>query len=44
MKWAIVLQSRFAAVASTGEWIAAIESNTALERDSIFGSHQRARR
>jgi nicotinamidase-related amidase len=40
----VVLQSRFAAVASTGEWIAAIENNTALERDSIFGSHQRTRR
>lgn len=41
--FSVVLQSRFAAVMSTAEWIAAIRRNDAPERDSIFQSNQRAR-
>jgi hypothetical protein len=40
----IVLQSRFAAVMTTDEWIAALRSGVAPEREDIFGSAQRARR
>uniref|UniRef100_E6QSP7 GCN5-related N-acetyltransferase:Isochorismatase hydrolase n=1 Tax=mine drainage metagenome TaxID=410659 RepID=E6QSP7_9ZZZZ len=39
----VVLQSRFAAVMSTGEWIVLVESGQTAERDSIFRSNQRAR-
>lgn len=39
----VVLQSRFAAVMSAGEWMALIESGQAAERDSIYRSNQRAR-
>jgi len=41
--FSIVLQSRFAAVMTTDEWIAAVETGTTPERDSIFNSNQRAR-
>jgi nicotinamidase-related amidase len=39
----VVMQSRFAAVATTDEWIAALQTGEALPRDSIYGSSQRAR-
>jgi nicotinamidase-related amidase len=39
----VVLQTRFAAVATTQEWIAAVQHGTPLERDNIFASNQRAR-
>ena len=39
----VVMQSRFAAVMNTDEWIAAIKTGTPPERDTIFGSNQRAR-
>ena len=38
----VVMQSRFAAVATTAEWIEALRTGTAPERDGIFASHQRA--
>lgn len=38
----VVMQSRFAAVASTGEWIAALAAGTALPRDTIVASRRRA--
>lgn len=40
----VVMQTRFAAVASTDEWIAALKSQRALPRDNIYASNQRARR
>jgi nicotinamidase-related amidase len=40
--FSVVLQSRFAAVLNTDEWIAALKSNTTPERDTIFSSNQRA--
>ncbi len=40
---AVVWQSRFAAVLTTDEWLAVLESGAAPERDSIFKSNQRAR-
>ena len=39
----VVLQSRFAAVLTTDEWIDAVNSGRAPERDNIFNSNQRAR-
>ncbi len=39
----VVMQSRFAAVATTEEWIAALQTGKTLPRDSIYGSDQRAR-
>ena len=39
----VVLQSRFAAVMSTTEWIAMLQQDTTPERDSIFHSNRRAR-
>jgi nicotinamidase-related amidase len=39
----VVMQSRFAAVMKTDEWLAAIKSGSRPERDSIYGSNQRAR-
>lgn len=39
----VVLQSRFAAVMSTGEWIAMQAAGTKPERDSIYLSNRRAR-
>lgn len=40
----VVLQSRFAAVMSTAEWIAMLATDTTPERDNIFHSNHRARR
>jgi nicotinamidase-related amidase len=40
--FSVVLQSRFSAVLSTAEWIAALKTGSAPERDSIFQSYQRA--
>jgi hypothetical protein len=37
------LQSRFAAVASTEQWIAAVKSGAPLERSNIYASNQKAR-
>ncbi len=42
--FSVVLQSRFAAVASTDEWIAALMTGAALPRDTIYSSHQRTRK
>lgn len=39
----VVMQSRFAAVAGTDEWIAALQSGVALPRDNILASNLRAR-
>ncbi|MGH8781044.1 cysteine hydrolase family protein [Paraburkholderia sp.] len=41
--FSVVLQSRFAAVATTDEWIAALRAGVPLERGSIFASNQKAR-
>lgn len=41
--FSVVFQSRFAAVLGTGEWIDALASGRAPERDTIFGSSRRAR-
>ncbi len=40
----VVMQSRFAAVLDTDEWIDALASGRPPERDTIHGSHQRALR
>ena len=40
----VVMQSRFAAVMTTDEWIAAVEAGARPERDTIFASAGRARR
>jgi len=39
----VVLQSRFAAVMSSAEWIAMLQQGSTPERDSIFLSNRRAR-
>jgi nicotinamidase-related amidase len=39
----VVLQSRFAAVLSTEEWVRVIRGEATPERDTIFASNQRAR-
>jgi nicotinamidase-related amidase len=39
----VVLQSRFAAVMSTDEWINMLQQGSTPERDSIFASNRRAR-
>lgn len=41
--FSVVLQSRFAAVMTTAEWIDAVKTGLTPERDSIFASSQRAR-
>ena len=41
--FSVVLQSRFAAVMSTQEWVDSVRSGTAPVRDSIYKSNQRAR-
>ena len=41
--FSVVLQSRFAAVASTDQWIAALNGGASLERGNIFASNQAAR-
>jgi hypothetical protein len=38
----VVFQSRFAAVATTERWIAAVRSGSALPRDTIYASNQNA--
>ncbi len=40
--FAVVEQSRYAAVLTTAEWIACIRDGRLPERDTIHGSHQRA--
>ena len=39
----VVMQTRFATVMTTDEWITAVNGGVTPERDSIFGSNQRAR-
>lgn len=39
----VVMQSRFAAVMSTEEWISFLATGAKPERDTIYGSNQRAR-
>ncbi|MFP3565568.1 cysteine hydrolase family protein [Paraburkholderia sp. SIMBA_030] len=41
--FSVVLQSRFAPVASTAQWIAAVKDGVPLERGSIYASNQKAR-
>ncbi|MEC5404958.1 cysteine hydrolase family protein [Paraburkholderia sp. MPAMCS5] len=41
--FSVVLQSRFAAVASTKEWLAAVKDGVPLERGNIYASNQTAR-
>ncbi|RDK04566.1 cysteine hydrolase family protein [Paraburkholderia lacunae] len=41
--FSVVLQSRFAAVASTEQWIAAVKGGSPLERSNIYASNQKAR-
>lgn len=41
--FSVMLQSRFAAVANTDEWIAAVKSGAPLERGHIYASNQKAR-
>jgi nicotinamidase-related amidase len=41
--FSVVLHSRFAAVASTQRWIAAVQAGVALERSNIYTSNQQAR-
>ena len=41
--FSVVLHTGFAAVASTSDWVAAVQAGTALPRDGIFASSQRAR-
>jgi nicotinamidase-related amidase len=41
--FSVMLQSRFAAVLTTAEWIQAVREGRAPERDSIYGSNRRAR-
>jgi len=39
----VVMQSRFAAVTTTDAWLAAVTAGTALPRENIYASNQRAR-
>lgn len=41
--FSVVMQSRFAAVLDTDEWLAALASGAVPERDTIYRSNQRAR-
>ncbi|OWT58388.1 cysteine hydrolase family protein [Candidimonas nitroreducens] len=41
--FSVVLQSRFAAVMSTQEWVHSVQSGVAPVRDNIYKSNQRAR-
>ncbi len=41
--FSVVLQSRFAAVLPTSDWIAALASGVQLERGTIYASNQQAR-
>lgn len=38
----VVMQSRFAAVLTTAEWLLCLQNGTTPERDTIFASNQRA--
>jgi len=38
----IILQSRFAAVLKTGEWIECLETGALPERDTPYATNQRA--
>jgi nicotinamidase-related amidase len=40
--FSIVLHSRFAAVVTTGAWVAAVQAGRRLERGNIFASHEAA--
>jgi hypothetical protein len=40
----VVMQSRFASVMSTEEWIEALATGVQPKRDNIFSSNQQARR
>ena len=40
----VVMQSRFAAVTTTAEWIDCLNTGAVLPRDNIYGSNQSARR
>lgn len=40
--FSVVMQSRFAAVASTDEWVVSLTTGTELPRDTIYASHRRA--
>ena len=41
--FSVVMHSRFAAVATTDAWLAAVKAGTSLPRDNIYASNQRAR-
>ncbi|NYH13757.1 cysteine hydrolase family protein [Paraburkholderia bryophila] len=41
--FSVVLQSTFAAVASTDAWLAAVKNGTLLEKGDIYSSNQKAR-
>jgi nicotinamidase-related amidase len=41
--FSVVLHSRFAAVASTQQWVEAVQAGVALERGNIYASNQQAR-
>ncbi len=41
--FSVVLESNFAAVVSTEQWIAAVQTNQALPRDSVMASNRRAK-
>lgn len=41
--FSVVMQSRFAAVATADEWIEALPTGKPLRRDNIYASNQRAR-
>lgn len=41
--FSVVMHSRFAAVATTDAWLAAVKAGTSLPRDNIYVSNQRAR-
>jgi nicotinamidase-related amidase len=41
--FSVVMQSRFAAVATTDAWLAAVQAGTSLPGDNIYVSNQRAR-
>jgi nicotinamidase-related amidase len=41
--FSVVMQTRFAAVATTDAWLAAVKAGTSLPGDNIYASNQRAR-
>ena len=41
--FSVVFESNFAAVVSTQQWVAAVQANHALPRDSVMSSNQRAK-